>query len=93
MNVANQIVRKLLREARCEGFHAFQTYDGEEMNVTYSDENVMDVVDSVADSVIHFKNKQGQKFWVYVIPSNDEDVICDYASFEHAERIMNRVIH
>lgn len=81
-------VRKLIRMAKDAGFRPFKVFEGEEYEKVVGETDTLEVVFSVDESVIYFRDGMGRKFSAFIVLGNSpEEVISDYGAqediFEH----------
>ena len=91
----DEVVKKLIDEAECEGYWPEIINDSEE-NLEVEDsttkQDMVDYATAADEAIIRFSNDDGDKFSVYLVYGNMmEETINDYSAKSVADRICTLV--
>jgi hypothetical protein len=88
---ARPIVTHLIAELIRAGFLPIAVDNGEEEVPVKSGAEAIDEIYSVDESTAVFRRADGLTGWVLLIPSNGEDVICDWPGAGEFDEIMDKI--
>lgn len=89
--IERKLIEAALDEARKAGFEAYQVNDGGENVPAITLVEVLDAVDAVCASSIHFRHSNGQRAWLYVVLGNGVDCLADHSVTAGFADAMDRV--
>lgn len=79
----------IVAEARKQGARVYVDFlAGPDEVYEVNSKNVRAAVNEVEECFVRIHWKDGAKDWMYVIPSNDEDWLCDYTYNNRMERLI-----
>jgi hypothetical protein len=89
--IEKELIESALREAAREGFTPYQVNDGGDNVPAVSTQQVLEVVDSVDESAIHFRHSNGQRAWLFVVLGNGPDCLADHSVTPGFSDAMDRI--